>query len=37
MGFDDFMCGFGDTVKGGGKSFGDALSKVAGAFTFFKR
>tara|TARA_Y100001951_G_C11098201_1_gene160524 strand:- start:401 stop:505 length:105 start_codon:yes stop_codon:yes gene_type:complete len=31
MGF-DFMCGFGDTIKGGGKSFGEALSKVASVF-----
>ena len=31
MGF-DFMCGFADTVKGGGKAMGDTLSKVAAVF-----
>ena len=31
MGF-DFMCGFTDTVKGGGKAMGDTLGKLASAF-----
>ena len=31
MGF-DLMCGFADTVKGGGKAMGDTLSKVAAVF-----
>jgi hypothetical protein len=35
MGF-DFMCGFADTIKGGGKAFGEALGKVSGAFSLFK-
>ena len=28
----DFMCGFADTVKVGGKAFGDTLGKIASAF-----
>mgnify|MGYP001210152921 FL=1 len=31
MGF-DFMCGFADTVRGGGKAMGDSLGKLASAF-----
>ena len=31
MGF-DFMCGFADTVKDGGKVFGDTLGKIASSF-----
>ena len=31
MGF-DFMCGFADTIKGGGKAFGSSLSKIASVF-----
>ena len=30
MGF-DFMCGFADTVRGGGKAMGDSLGKFASA------
>tara|TARA_B100001245_G_C22499788_1_gene253296 strand:- start:353 stop:463 length:111 start_codon:yes stop_codon:yes gene_type:complete len=33
----DFMFGFADTVKGGGKAFGEALSKVCGSFAVLKR
>tara|TARA_Y100000296_G_C5099662_1_gene219270 strand:- start:759 stop:869 length:111 start_codon:yes stop_codon:yes gene_type:complete len=32
-----FMCGFADTVKDGGRAFGDALSKVCGSFSILKR
>ena len=31
MGF-DFMCGFADTVKGGGKAMGESLGKIASVF-----
>lgn len=31
MGF-HFMCGFADTVKDGGKVFGDTLGKIASSF-----
>ena len=31
MGF-DLIGGFADTVKGGGKAFGDTLGKIASAF-----
>ena len=37
MGFDDIMSLFGDGLKGAGKGFGEALSKVGGAFSLFKR
>ena len=37
MGIEDIMCGFGDALKGAGKGFGEALSKVGGAFSLFKR
>lgn len=31
MGF-DFMCGFADSIKGGGKAMGDSLGKIATVF-----